>query len=103
MALLTSLIKEQHPYQWLVVFPSQETAQLHINLTQLRGAILYNSGERPEFLTSANGPLDDGGLDIQSYHVLQLCESELIGGLRLSPLNQAMPTRESQVGGILFA
>lgn len=66
---------------------------MHAEQSKLRGSILYNDGERPEFLSCNNIPVDDDNLDYGSYHLLQLYRDEVIGGLRLTPINQILPEK----------
>src|SRR5262245_29285614 len=65
----------------------------------LRGYVLYNNGQRPQFKVAADRYADPDPADFASYHLLAYRNSTLVGCARLLPLTTgATGLTESCIG-----
>lgn len=79
-------VKTTATYTWRLLYPKANPSAIYENLALLRGQILYNNGDRPEFLNAENIPIDYQLLDAECYHILLYTDDELIGGARVLPI-----------------
>src|SRR5262245_27859970 len=65
----------------------------------LRGSVLYNNGQRPQFKVAENRYADPDPAAFAAYHLLAYGDSKLVGCARLLPLtNGATGLTESCLG-----
>lgn len=58
----------------------------------LRGDVYYDGGRRPGFLDDAGQPVDADPLDPYGHHVVAECYGELVGCVRILPLDRCNGT-----------
>lgn len=82
------ILKQQGNLNWMVVYPYTSEIELLTYLMKLRGEVLYNNGERPDFFNGSHVTADDDSLDAPSYHLLMRDLNQIVGGVRITLINE---------------
>ena len=85
------IIKQTNTLKLVLIYPQTMNEDLLSSLMKLRGKILYNDGDRPEFFNGLHTIADDDGLDKTSHHLLMFNLNELVGGVRCTSIDINSP------------
>lgn len=85
------------------VIPYEFTPDWLLELSEMRGRVLYSQGRRPAFRLSNGAFSDWNELDVLAYHLIARTQMEVVGCIRLVPLGSAPKCiTEELVGKSLF-
>lgn len=90
-------------FRWEIKLPEHlspnESYEWLPSVCKMRGLALYEKGRRPYFQKNAHFFYDEDDFEYQSYHILAKLKNNIVGCIRLLPLNENLSCISQQIIG----